>query len=416
MKVLLIGSGGREHAIAWKISQNERVEKIYCAPGNGSTYCENKCENINISKIDELVKFAKTNNIDLTIVGPEQPLVDGIVDEFKKENLKIFGPSKRGAMLEGSKIFSKKFMKKYGVKTAEYEVFNEYKGALKYIENCKYPVVIKADGLAAGKGVTICENHDEALKAIKEYMVDDVFKGAGKKIVIEEYLKGVEASILSITDGNTIIPFISSKDHKQIYDGNKGPNTGGMGAIAPNPYCTQDVLKDFSENIMKPTLNGIKQEKMEYVGIIFFGLMITEKGTYLLEYNVRMGDPETQAVLYLMKSDLLELIEAACDGKLENCNISYYKGSSCCVVAASDGYPKSYKKGFKINIDKDIESKIFGAGTKVEDNVLKTNGGRVLCVVSRGNTIEEAREKAYNDIKKVKFEGMYYRKDIGTAK
>ncbi|MCY6371783.1 phosphoribosylamine--glycine ligase [Clostridium ganghwense] len=416
MKVLIVGSGGREHAIAWRVSQSPLVEKIFCAPGNGGTEKENKCENIKIEKINELAEFAKKEEIKLTIVGPEAPLVDGIVDAFKENNLKIFGPSKKAAALEGSKIVAKDFMKKYGIKSAEYAVFYEREKALTYIEHCSYPTVIKADGLAAGKGVIICQNKKEAEEAINSFMLQDIFNGAGLKIVIEEFLEGVEASILSITDGNTIIPFISSKDHKQIFDGDKGPNTGGMGVIAPNPYCSEEVLNSFEKDILEPTLKGIKEEKMDYVGTIFFGLMITKKGVYLLEYNVRMGDPETQAVLSLMESDYAEIMLKALDNTLEECEIKWKQGSACCVTAVSEGYPGKYKKGLKITDMDKVENKIFIAGAQIKEEKLLTSGGRVLSVVSVGDSLEEAREKAYRDIEKVSFQGMYYRKDIGKIK
>lgn len=301
MKLLLIGAGGREHAIAWKLAKNEKVEKIYVAPGNGGTALENKCENINITDLDELVRFAKEKDIYLTVVGPEEPLINGIVDKFKKASLKIFGPEQKAAMLEGSKSFSKEFMQKYGVKTAGYKEFYDHLKALEYLNQSEYPLVVKADGLAAGKGVSICFTKKEAEDAIYSFMVDDIFNGAGKKIIIEDFLEGIEASIISIVDGNTIVPFISAKDHKQIFDGGKGPNTGGMGVIAPNPFVTEEVLKDFNDNILIPTLTGIKEERFDYRGIIFFGIMITKKGVELLEYNVRMGDPETQSLLSLME-------------------------------------------------------------------------------------------------------------------
>lgn len=413
MKILLIGSGGREHALAWKIAKNERVEKIFVAPGNGGTARESKCENVNITEIDELLEFALEQCIDLTVVGPEDPLTKGIVDKFKMKGLKIFGPSEKAAMLEGSKSFSKDFMKKYGVKTAEYEVFYDVDKALAYLENCPYPTVVKADGLAAGKGVAICENKMEAIDAVKSFMVDDIFNGAGQKIVIEEFLEGVEASILSITDGETIIPFISAKDHKQIFDGGKGPNTGGMGVLAPNPYVTEEVLKDFEEKIMNRTLVGIREEGFDYKGIIFFGLMITKKGSYLLEYNVRMGDPETQSVLNLMESDLLELIESALMENLKNTEVKWKNGACVNVVLASKGYPASYPKGYEIIIEDEIKDKVFLAGAKLEDDVLKTNGGRVLSVVGFGETVEKAREDAYKAIEKVEFKDKYYRSDIG---
>lgn len=414
MKILLIGSGGREHALAWKIAKNERVEKIFVAPGNGGTARESKCENVNITEIDELLEFALEQCIDLTVVGPEDPLTKGIVDKFKMKGLKIFGPSEKAAMLEGSKSFSKDFMKKYGVKTSEYEVFYDVDKALAYLETCSYPTVVKADGLAAGKGVAICENKREAIDAVKSFMVDDIFNGAGQKIVIEEFLEGVEASILSITDGETIIPFISAKDHKQIFDGGKGPNTGGMGVLAPNPYVTKEILKDFEEKIMNRTLVGIKEEGFDYKGIIFFGLMITKKGSYLLEYNVRMGDPETQSVLNLMESDLLELIESALIENLKNTEVKWKNGACVNVVLASKGYPASYPKGYEIIIEDEIKDKVFLAGAKLEDDVLKTNGGRVLSVVGVGETVEKAREDAYRAIEKVEFKDKYYRSDIGV--
>ena len=415
MKILLIGSGGREHALAWKIAKNDRVEKIFVAPGNGGTAIESKCENINITDIDELLNFAIEKSIDLTIVGPEDPLTKGIVDKFKEKDLKIFGPSEKAARLEGSKSFSKDFMKKYGVKTAEYEVFYNHQEALEYLNKCPYPTVVKADGLAAGKGVAICENKEEAVKAVNSFMVDDIFNGAGQKIVIEEFLEGIEASILSITDGKTIIPFISAKDHKQVFDGSKGPNTGGMGVLAPNPFVTEAVLKDFEENIMNNTLQGIREEGFDFKGIIFFGLMITKKGSYLLEYNVRMGDPETQSVLNLMESDLLELIEAALNEDLEKAEVKWNTGACVNVVLASKGYPGSFVKGYEITVDDEVKDKVFIAGAKLEDGVLKTNGGRVLSVVGVGKTVEEAREDVYKSIEKVNFKDKYYRSDIGLV-
>ncbi|MFC0906534.1 phosphoribosylamine--glycine ligase [Clostridium sp. MT-14] len=412
MKVLVIGSGGREHAICWKIAQSPKVEKVFCAPGNGGIEIEDKCSNVDITDIDGLMDFALEKKIDLTVVGPEVPLTEGIVDKFKDRGLSIFGPSSKAAMLEGSKIYSKNFMKKYGIRTAEYAVFDQIDKALEYIGVCSYPVVVKADGLAAGKGVFICQNYREAKSALEDLMIRDVFKGAGKKVVIEEFLQGVEASILTVTDGNTIVPFISSKDHKQIYDGGVGPNTGGMGAIAPNPYCSEKVLEDFAKNIMDPTLRGIQQENLDYTGIIFFGIMITKKGVYLLEYNVRMGDPETQAVLPLMKSDFVDLIQAALSKRLSSFKLEWRKGACCCVVAASKGYPAKYETGFEIEGLKK-ENKIFAAGVKKENGIFKTSGGRVLVTYGIGGNLEEAIEYAYENLKRVSFNGMYFRKDIG---
>ncbi len=395
MKILLIGSGGREHAIARKFAQNSKVEKIYCAPGNGGTALEQKCENINIVEIKELVKFAKDNNISLTFVGPEMPLIDGIVDLFNKENLRIFGPSKKAAMLEGSKSFSKEFMKKYNVKTAKYEVFTESNEAFKYLKDQEFPIVIKADGLAAGKGVYICDSLEEANSAVKDIMIDDIFAGAGNKIVVEEFLEGIEASILSITDGEIILPFVSAKDHKQIFDGGKGPNTGGMGVIAPNPYVTNKVKKEFESEIMKPTLLGLREENLDFKGIIFFGIMITKKGTYLLEYNVRMGDPETQSVLELMDSDFLELVNYSIDKNLKNFNLKWKDEYCCNVVLASKGYPGKIERGFEISIDKAVKNNIIIAGGEFKENKLVTSGGRVLSVIEIAKTLEEAINKTY---------------------
>lgn len=413
MKVLLIGSGGREHAIAWKLSQSILVDKIFCAPGNGGTATEEKCENVNITNNEELLKFALDNSIDVTVVGPEAPLCEGIVDSFSKKGLKIFGPCAAGAQLEGSKIFSKNFMKKYNINTAAYDTFTHADEAIQYLKVCKFPVVLKADGLAAGKGVIIAQDYNEAKTAIEEFMVSDVLKGAGKSIVIEEFLQGVEASILTITDGKTIIPFVSSKDHKAIYDGNLGPNTGGMGTLAPNPYCTEKVLQDFKDKIMYPTQQGLQEENIQYKGIIFFGLMITKEDVYLLEYNVRMGDPETQVVLPLMESDFMELIIATIDGNLSNKTVSFKDEFACCVIAASKGYPGTYEVGKKIDISNSISEKVFIAGGKLSNDNLLTCGGRVLGVTALGRSIEEARKNAYDGIDNIDFEGIYFRRDIG---
>ncbi|MDO4535463.1 MAG: phosphoribosylamine--glycine ligase [Clostridium perfringens] len=415
MKILLIGSGGREHSIAKKLKENKRVEKIFCAPGNGGTALEDKCENIDFSvnDIEGLLTFAKTNNIELTIVGPEEPLINGISDRFIKEGLKIFGPKKQGAMLEGSKCFSKDFMKKYGVKTAKYENFTDYDEALGYLREQEFPIVIKADGLALGKGVYICENLEQGEEALKDIMVNDIFKGAGKSIVIEEFLQGVEASILSITDGKTIKPFISAKDHKQVFDGGKGPNTGGMGVIAPNTYVTDEVLKEFEETIMNQTLLGIREEGFDFKGVIFFGIMITKKGTYLLEYNVRLGDPETQSVLALMESDFLELLESALNGSLDNFNISWKQGYLCNVVLTSKGYPGKYEKGYEITIGDKIKDNVIIAGATLKDGVLVTSGGRVLSLLGYGVDKYEAIKNAYDLLDRVNFYGKYCRFDIG---
>lgn len=400
MNILIIGSGGREDAIAWKLRQNKKVKQIFIQSASLS--------------IEELISFAKKNKIDFTMVGSEELLVKGIVDAFEEENLQIFGPNQQAAMLEGSKAFSKNFMKKYGVKTAKYEVFQEVEKALAYIKEQDYPLVVKASGLAAGKGVLICQNLEEAEKAIREIMVEKVFQDAGAEVVIEEFLDGVEASILSITDSKSILPFISAKDHKKIGEKETGLNTGGMGVIAPNPYVTEEVYKAFQKDILKPTLEGMQQENMNFAGIIFFGLMITTKGVYLLEYNMRMGDPETQAVLPLLETDFLEMMEAALDGKLGQEEIQWSKNFSCCVVMASGGYPKAYQKGYEIFGLECVKNHVFLAGVKKEGQKYYNNGGRVLNVVATAPSLEEAIQNAYEDVKRISFQDAYYRKDIGT--
>ena len=417
MKILVIGSGAREHAICNNLLNNEKVSKVYCAPGNAGTAKEKNCENVKISTIDEILNFAKKESIDLTIVGSEEMLVYGIVDKFEENGLKIFGPNKQAAILEGSKAYSKSFMKKYGVKTAEYEVFSDYNKANEYLDKCSYPIVIKASGLALGKGVLICQDKQEAKNALEDIMVKKVFKEAGNEVVIEEFLEGIEASILSVTDSNIIIPFISAKDHKKVGDNDTGNNTGGMGVISPNPYYTKEAEELFIKDILDPTLKGIKAEKMSFAGIIFFGIMITNKGVYLLEYNVRMGDPETQAVLQLLETDYLSIIESAMKRELSSLNIKWKNKHACCVVMASGGYPASYNKGYKIEgIDK-INGQCFIAGAKLdENNNIITDGGRVLNVVNIADSLEEARKLTYADIEKIDFKDKYYRKDIGLIK
>lgn len=417
MKILVIGSGAREHAICNNLLKNEKVSKVYCAPGNAGTAREKNCENVKISTIDEILNFAKKESIDLTIVGSEEMLVYGIVDKFEENGLKIFGPNKQAAILEGSKAYAKDFMKKYGVKTAEYELFTDYDKANEYLNKCNYPIVIKASGLALGKGVLICQNKEEAKNALEDIMVKKIFKEAGNEVVIEEFLEGVEASILSVTDSNVIIPFISAKDHKKVGDNDTGNNTGGMGVISPNPYYTKETEELFIKDILEPTLKGIKAEKMSFAGIIFFGIMITKKGVYLLEYNVRMGDPETQAVLQLLETDYLSIIESAMKRELSTLNIKWKNKHACCVVMASGGYPASYNKGYKIEgIDK-INGQCFIAGAKLdENNNIITDGGRVLNVVNIADSLEEARKLTYADIEKIDFKDKYYRKDIGLIK
>lgn len=423
MKVLVVGSGGREHAIAWKLSKNENVKKIFVAPGNAGIELLEKAENVNLKNdIKEYTNFAKNNEVDLTIVGSEELLVYGIVDEFKKEGLKIFGPDKKAAILEGSKAFSKEFMKKYGIKTAIYEIFEDANSAKQFLQNYnEFPVVIKASGLAAGKGVIIAQNLKEALKTIDEIMIDNKFGEAGNKVVIEEFLDGVEASILSFTDSKTIVPLLSAKDHKKIGENETGLNTGGMGVISPNPYVTDEVFEEFRQNIMLPTLEGIKKENMDFSGVIFFGIMITKKGVYLLEYNMRLGDPETQAVLPLLENDLLQLINSCFEKKLDKLNIKWKNQHSCCVVGVAKGYPEQYEKGKIINgIKEFVETEnnlLFVAGAKLDENKnIVTNGGRVVNCVGLGENLEEAREKTYKMFLDINFEGMYKRNDIGEIK
>ncbi|MBQ3438115.1 MAG: phosphoribosylamine--glycine ligase [Fusobacterium sp.] len=420
MKILIVGAGGREHAITWKISENPRVSKIFAAPGNAYNKMIKNCENVNISKTEDILNFAETEKIDLTIVGSEELLVDGIVDKFHEKNLRIFGPDKKVAMLEGSKAFAKDFMEKYGVRTAKYKSFTEKEKALEFLKEMNYPVVVKASGLAAGKGVVICQNKVEAHKALDEIMTDKIFAAAGDTVVVEEFLDGVEVSILSITDSKVILPFLSAKDHKKISEGEQGLNTGGMGVISPNPYYTKEIEEKFIKDILKPTLNGIKEEKFDFCGIIFFGLMICEGEVYLLEYNMRMGDPETQAVLPLMESDYLDLLEKAIDRKLENTEIKWKSGASCCVVLAAGGYPLSYEKGNEIKgfekFENNSEARVFLAGVKNEADIFKTNGGRVLNVVSVQENVEKAREIAYRELEKIEFKDKYFRRDIGLIK
>lgn len=413
MKLLVTGAGGREHAIVWKLAQNKKVSKIYVVPGNAGCETVEIVENINLKSIDEILKFAKENKIDLTILGSEELAVAGIVDRFAKEGLRVFGPHQAAAMLEGSKAIAKEFMKKYGVKTAAYETFDNYDKAKSYIENGEFPIVIKASGLAAGKGVIIAQNLEEAIDALKEIMLDKKFGDSGNEVVIEEFLEGVEASILSIYDGNRIIPFVSAKDHKKIGEKETGLNTGGMGVIAPNPYVTEDVNNAFYKDILNPTLEGLKSEYETFAGIIFFGLMINKRGVYLLEYNMRLGDPETQVVLALMENDLLELIEKAMIGKMDEVEVKWADKSACCVVVAAGGYPEEYRKGDLIEgLDK-VDNLVFMAGVKNEEG-FRTNGGRVLNVVALGDTLEDARKNAYGDVDKIKFDGAYVRRDIGV--
>lgn len=416
MKILIIGGGGREHAIAWKLSNENNVKTIYCAPGNAGISEVAQCIDINDSNIEELLNFAKDNQIDLTIVGPEVPLVKGIVDEFEKEGLKIFGPNKECSQLEGSKAFSKDFMIRHNIHTAKYKEYTNIDEAISEIDNFGYPLVIKADGLAAGKGVVIPQNREEAIATLNEMMRDKKFGNAGEKIVIEEFLKGIETSILAFVDNNTIIPMVSAKDHKKVYNHEQGPNTGGMGTFSPSEIYTDKLAKEIEENVLKATLEGFKKDGLDYKGILFIGLMITEDGAKVLEYNVRFGDPETQSVLFRLKTDLNKIMESILDNRLNEIKIEYKKEEAVCVMLTSGGYPDIYQKGKVIEglseLDKDIV--VFHSGTKISDGKLVTNGGRVLGITASANTVEEAARKIYENINKISFEGMHYRTDIGT--
>lgn len=415
MKILVVGGGGREHAICWKLSKEKNVEKIYCAPGNAGIANVAECVNIGDTNIEELLKFAKENEIGLTIVGPEVPLVMGIVDEFEKEGLRVFGPNKKCAQLEGSKAFSKEFMIKHNIPTAKYKEYTNLEEAISEIDSFGYPVVIKADGLAAGKGVVIPENREDAIATLKEMMSDKKFGAAGDKIVIEEFLKGIETSILAFVDNDTIVPMASAKDHKKVNNYEQGPNTGGMGTFSPSEIYTEELANKVKETVLEKTLEGFKKDGLNFKGILFVGLMITEDGEKVLEYNVRFGDPETQSVLFRLETDLHEIMEAILDNKLKDIEINYSDDEAVCVMLTSGGYPDSYEKGKIItgleNLDDDIV--VFHSGTKMFDGNLVTNGGRVIGITAKSVTVKDAAEKVYENIKKINFEGMHYRTDIG---
>lgn len=414
MKILVVGGGGREHAICWKLSDESNVEKIYCAPGNAGISNVAQCVNIGDSDIEALLQFAKENEIDLTIVGPEVPLVAGIVDEFEKENLKVFGPNKKCAQLEGSKAFSKDFMIRHNLPTAKYKEYTDLDKAIAEIDEFGYPVVIKADGLAAGKGVVIPENREDAIETLKEMMADHKFGHAGDKIVIEEFLTGIETSILAFVDNDTIVPMVSAKDHKKVFENETGLNTGGMGTFSPSEIYTDELAKEIQEKILDKTLEGFKKDNLEYKGILFVGLMITKEGPKVLEYNVRFGDPETQSVLFRLNTDLNKIMTAIIDNNLKNIEINYSKEEAICVMLTSGGYPEAYEKGKVItgleNLDSDIV--VFHSGTKFDKENIVTDGGRVIGITAKGSSVKEASDKVYENIKKINFEGMHYRKDI----
>jgi phosphoribosylamine--glycine ligase len=416
MKVLVVGGGGREHALAWAISKDPRVKTIYCAPGNAGTAAIGKNVNISATNIDEMSDFAQLNNVDFTVVGPEAPLCDGIVDVFHEQGQRIFGPSQNAARIEGSKAFAKRFLTRWGIPTAQGREFDDIHEAASGIERLSYPVVIKADGLAAGKGVIIVQNADEARNVLHSMMVDLAFGGAGERIVIEEYLEGEEASILTITDGDRYQCLAPSQDHKRALDGDRGPNTGGMGAYAPAPVITDAMMTKIRETILVPTIQGMREDGNPYQGVLYVGLMITEDGPKVLEYNCRFGDPETQAVLPIYDGRLLEVMEAAAQGELPDIpEVMSTDQSAACVVLTSGGYPGTYEKGKVIQgLDQPADENVlmFHAGTRMQDAKIVTSGGRVLSVVGLGDTLEEAVRNAYQRAGSISFEGMFYRKDI----
>ena len=413
MKILVIGSGGREHAIIKKIKQNKNVSEIYAIPGNGGIERDAICIDIKATDINAIKDFAKKNNIDYAIVTPDDPLVAGLVDALEETKIPCFGPNKNAAIIEGSKVFSKNLMKKYKIPTAKYETFESYDKAIEYLKTAPMPTVIKADGLALGKGVIIAETKEKAFDTVKNIMKDKAFGKSGDRIVIEEFLEGVEVSILSFTDGKTIIPMISSMDHKRIGDKDTGLNTGGMGTIAPNPYYTKEIAKECFDKIFIPTISAMNKESRTFKGCLYFGLMITKDGAKVIEYNCRFGDPETQVILPLLKSDLLDIMIATTNGNLDKVKVEFENKSAACIIMASEGYPLEYKKGFAINIPKDIIERVYFAGVKKENEKLLTNGGRVLGITNIADTLEKAIKLSYEDAKQISFEGAYYRKDIG---
>lgn len=421
MNILMIGSGGREHALIKALLKSPRLTKLYCAPGNGGISRDAECVDIPVMDKAAMVSFAKENDIDLAFVAPDDPLADGMVDAFEQEGIRAFGPNKAAAIIEASKVFSKNLMKKYGIPTAKYEVFDNSADALAYVrDNGLEQVVVKADGLALGKGVLIAQTMQEAEQAIKTIMEDKKFGESGNKVVIEEFLTGPEVSVLSFTDGKTVCPMVSSKDHKRALDGDKGLNTGGMGTISPNPYYTDELADECMETIFKPTIKAMELEGRPFKGCLYFGLMMTPNGPKVIEYNARFGDPEAQVVLPRLKTDLLDIVDAVIDGELDKLNIEWEDCCSACVVMASGGYPGSYKKGVEMfGMDENGQvdgATVYHAGTKYEDGKFYTNGGRVLGITAKGKTLDEALDKAYAAVEKISFDGAHYRRDIGRTK
>lgn len=414
MNVLVVGSGGREHAIVWKLAQSPRVKKLYCAPGNGGIGDIAECLPVDALDIQGMVNAAKEKKIDLVMVAPDDPLAKGMVNAMADAGLRVFGPTKEAALIESSKVFSKDLMKKYGIPTADYALFDNCGEAKKYLENRKYPLVVKADGLALGKGVIICQNQQEAEAAIVNIMEKGQFGDSGKQIVIEEFIIGPEVTILAFTDGKTIVPMVSSQDHKRALDGDKGLNTGGMGTFSPSRVYTPEIAETCMEKIFKPTISAMNTEGRTFSGIIYFGLMLTENGPMVIEYNARFGDPEAQVVLPRLKTDLLDIFDAIIDGKLDQINIEWTDNACVCIIMASGGYPESYRKGYKIDgLDNTSDVIVFHAGTKKENGCYYTNGGRVLGVTAIDETIEKARTRAYQAVAGIHFQDAHYRKDIG---
>ena len=413
MNILVVGGGGREHTIIRKIKENPAVETVYALPGNGGIAADAVCVNVGAKDIDGIVAFVSNHKIDYAIVAPDDPLALGAVDVLNAIGIPAFGPNKKAAIIESSKVFSKNLMKKYGIPTAEYEVFHEPEEAKAYVESCKIPVVIKADGLALGKGVIIAQTREEAIAAVDSIMCDRVFGDSGAQVVIEEFLEGPEVSVLSFTDGNVVVPMVSSMDHKRALDGDQGLNTGGMGTIAPNPFYTPEVAERCMKEIFVPTIEAMKAEGRPFKGCLYFGLMITKDGPKVIEYNCRFGDPETQVVLPLLKSDLLTIMQATTEGKLAETPVEFSDGAACCVVMASGGYPGSYEKGHPITIPEGLSAEVFVAGAALKNGQLVTGGGRVLGVTATADTLEEAVAKAYENVEKISFEKAFYRRDIG---
>lgn len=413
MRVAVIGGGGREHAIIKSLKKSPKVSEIYALPGNGGIAEDAECVAIGAKDLNKITEWCVKEHMDYVVVAPDDPLVLGLVDMLNEKDIPCFGPTKAAAIIEGSKAFSKDLMKKYGIPTAEYETFDDMDKALEYVRNCRIPVVIKADGLALGKGVIIAETREDAIDGIHTIMEERKFGASGDTVVIEEFLEGPEVSVLSFTDGKTVRPMVSSMDHKRALDGDKGLNTGGMGTVAPNPYYTDDVAAECMEKIFLPTVRAMEKEGRTFKGCLYFGLMITKDGPKVIEYNSRFGDPETQVVLPLLEGDLFEIMQATTEGTLDEVDFSFANKCACCLVAASEGYPVSYEKGFEITLPEEHDN-IFIAGSRLEDGVQRTNGGRVLGVTEVADTLQEAVDKAYATMKTVHFDNMYYRKDIGA--